>query len=313
MAVLAMFKENSDHPYDFRPRLIMLASVGALVSAAILVLIKSYGYHVSGSAAMLASLIDSIIDVAVSFILFLAVRYSLKPADADHRHGHGKIEGIAALLQSAFMICAALFLAYEAYLKISDMTPVRDHHISIGISLIAIAMSIFVITLQKYTLSRAPSLLIQADKAHYKTDILLNISVIIALVMDAKTGMPWIDPVFALLVAGYFIWNAYFIGRSSLDMLMDRELPEQIREHILAIVAQYPEVYGMHDLRTRASGMAIHISFDVELNGDLSLSAGHDIVRRLEHGIIGHYPNAEILIHMDPLGDTADTRHSIDN
>ena len=308
-----MQRSNTHHPYDYRPRIIILASIGALLSSIFLVVIKSYAYNVSGSAVMLASLVDSIIDVAVSFILFLAVRYSLKPADSDHRHGHGKIEGIASLFQSAFMMCAALFLAYEAYHKFTQPYEVTAHHISIGVSLVAIAMSIFVVSLQKYALRRAPSLLIQADQAHYKTDILLNISVIITLYLELRVSATWIDPVFALLIAGYFIFNAYYIGRRSVDMLMDRELGEDIRNHIIHIVKEYQQVYGMHDLRTRASGMAIHISFDVELEPDLTLCQAHDIVRRLEHAILGHYPNAEILIHMDPLGDTEDTRHSLDN
>ena len=310
MADWLMVQGNSHHPYDYQPRFVIWASIGALGSAFILILIKSVGYSSSGSTAMLASLIDSIIDFAVSFVLFLAVRYSLKPADSDHRYGHGKIEGIAALFQSAFMICAAIFLIYEAYHKVKLPVEVTHHHISIGISLIAIALSIFVVTMQKYALMKAPSLLIEADKAHYKTDIALNISVILALLLDLKTDLRWIDPAFAALMALYFIYNAYRIGCNSINMLMDKELPHQIRAHILTLVHQYPQVHGVHDLRTRASGMAIHISFDVELNPDLSLREGHDIVRKLEHTLIGHYPNAEILIHMDPMDDIDDTRHN---
>jgi len=245
-------------------------------------------------------------------MLLFAVRLSLKPADEKHRHGHGKVEGIAALLQGAFMGGAGIFLAGEAFSRfVNPITP-TNHMVAITVALIAIVMSLAVVIVQKFVLARAPSLAIEADHAHYKTDIFLNGSVIIALLVNYYGGPAWLDASFALLIAGYFLLTAWEITSKSVDMLMDKELSEDVRQNIEKIVTAHPDVYGMHDLRTRMSGMNMHISFDVELEPDITLQKAHDIVRELDHALLKPYPNAEILIHMDPIGDTADPRHCVD-
>lgn len=293
------------------PRFALVASFSALVTVSILIVIKTYAYYVSDSAAILGTLTDSITDGAISLMMLFAVRYSLKPADKDHRHGHGKIEGIASLMQGAFMAGAGVFVCLEGFERFVHPVIVTNHMVGIIVAGIAIILSLIVVAVQKFTLRRAPSLAIEADKAHYKTDVMLNASVIVALGLDLYGGPIWLDPVFGLLIAGYFLWTAFHIVNSSVDMLMDKEMPIEIRKHIEEIVRQNLHVHGMHDLRTRKSGMQIHISFDVELYPELSLKQAHDIVRELDHAILEHYPNAEIIIHMDPIGDIADPRHSV--
>ena len=260
---------------------------------------------------MLGTLVDSVIDCAISLMMLFAVRLSLKPADEEHRYGHGKVEGIAALLQGAFLAGAGLFLTFEAFRRFLKPEELTDHAIAIAVAGMAIVFSLILVGVQKFALRRAPSLAIEADHAHYKTDILLNGSVIVALAIDVQGGPSWLDPAFALMIATYFLWSAWSISNKSLDMLMDRELPPSVRSKIESIVENFSEVHGMHDLRTRMSGMNMHISFDVELDPDLSLKKAHDIVRRLDHMILESYPNAEIIIHMDPIGDTDDPRHSV--
>jgi ferrous-iron efflux pump FieF len=293
------------------PRYALLASFWAVGTVAILILIKTYAYSRSDSAAMLGTLTDSITDAAISIMMLFAVRYSLKPADKDHRHGHGKIEGIAALMQGAFMAGAGVFLCFEATERFINPEIVRDHQIAMVVAAIAIFLSIILVIVQRFALSRAPSLAIEADHAHYKTDILLNGGVILALLIDFYNGPIWLDPAFALLIAVYFLRTAYKISMRSIDMLMDKEMSLQVRKHIEEIVQQNINVHGMHDLRTRQAGMRLHISFDVELYPELSLKVAHDIVRDLDHAILKHYPHAEIIIHMDPIGDTDDPRHTV--
>lgn len=293
------------------PRLALFASLWAVGTVTILIAIKAYAYYISDSAAMLGTLTDSVVDVAVSLMLLFAVRLSLKPADETHRHGHGKVEGIAALIQGAFMGGAGIFLAFEAFNRFLNPSVLTHHKMAIIVAIIAIIMSVFVVIIQKFVLARVDSLAIEADHAHYKTDIVLNGSVIIALLVDYYGGYGWLDPTFALLIAGYFMLTAWNISNKSIDMLMDKELSDGVRTHITQIVTTFKDVYGMHDLRTRMSGMNIHISFDVELEPTMSLQQAHDVVRRLDHAILEHYPNAEIIIHMDPVGDTADPRHSV--
>lgn len=297
--------------HKINPRFALLASYWAMATVILLIAIKTYAYSVSDSAAILGTLTDSVTDGAISLMMLFAVRYSLKPADADHRHGHGKIEGIAALMQGAFMAGAGVFLCFSAFDRFINPIMVTHHKMGMVVAGVTIILSLIVVMVQKFCLRRAPSLAIEADHAHYKTDIALNGTVILALVIGYYGGPVWVDPIFALLIASYFLLTAFQIVNHSVDMLMDKEMPVGTRRHIEEIVRQNIHVHGMHDLRTRRSGMQIYISFDVELYPDLSLRVAHDIVRDLDHAILEHYPHAEIIIHMDPIGDTADPRHSV--
>jgi ferrous-iron efflux pump FieF len=300
---------GSTHPIN--PRYALLASAWALGTVGILIAIKTYAYYLSGSAAMLGTLTDSVVDLAVSMMLLFAVRLSLKPADKQHRFGHGKVEGIAALMQGAFMAGAGIFLIFESTDRLIKPQELTHHKLTIIVALIAIALSFIVVWVQKFVLKRAPSLAIEADHAHYKTDIFLNGGVILAVGVSYYGGPIWLDPAIALLIAAYFLSTAWDITGKSLDMLMDKELPDDVRIQIEKIVEINKNIHGMHDLRTRMSGMDIHISFDVELDPSLTLQQAHDIVRDLDDEILKYYPNAEIIIHMDPIGDTSDPRHSV--
>lgn len=300
------------HSHPHKPEYALLASFCTVATVSVLISIKAYAYYFSGSTAMLGTLVDSVVDLAVSLMLLFAVRLSLKPADKDHRFGHGKVEGIAALLQGAFMGGAGIFLVFEAFGRFFKPVELVHHELAIAVAVIAICMSILILAVQKFALRRAPSLAIEADHGHYKTDISLNGSVIVALLADLYGGPSWLDPAFGLLIASYFLWVAWSVTNKSLAMLMDKELPDEMRYNIYRIVEHHKQIHGMHDLRTRMSGMNIYISFDVELDPELSLQEAHDIVRELDHAILEHYPNAEIIIHMDPIGDTADARHSVD-
>jgi len=304
-----MDKPDQQKSQQTKSAVILWGPYCALIGVSCLILLKSYAYYQSGSTAMLGTLVDSIVDLAVSFMLFFAVKISLKPADEDHRDGHGKAEAIASLLQGGFMIGAGIFLGFEATRKFLNPVDIENHGLAIAVAFCAVVVSFVIISVQKVVLARVQSLAVEADYQHYKTDIFLNLSVILALLIGLYGGPSWVDSALALGMAGYFLFTAFGIIENSVDMLMDRELPDDVREEIMSIVVADKDVYGLHDLRTRMSGMKMHISFDVELDPTISLQAAHDIVRGLDHAILAQYPNAEILIHMDPQGDTEDPRH----
>ncbi len=296
---------------EHNPRYALIASIFAVGTVSVLIVLKIIAYWLSGSTAVLSTLADSVVDVAVSLMMLLAVRYSLKPADEQHRHGHGKIEGVAALFQGPFMAAAALFIVFEAFHRFMDPQKVQDHALAIVVAITTIGMTAVLVSVQKYCLKKAPSLAIEADYAHYKTDIFLNIGVIAVLCADFLGAPLWFDPLMALCVALYFFVIAGRISMESLDMLMDKEVSFEHRRRIETIVNAHSETHGMHDLRTRRSGMTLHISFDVEMDPEMTLCQSHGVVRELEQEIIDLFPNAEVLIHVDPQGDTADTRHKV--
>lgn len=294
-----------------QPRLALVAGAASLVTVSVLIVAKAATVWATGSTSVLASLMDSILDASVSLMMFMAIRYSLKPADRDHRHGHGKIEGLAALFQALLIGAGALLLLVEAVRRFADPQPVTGFGVAIGVMLFTIAASVGLVMIQNYVLKRAPSLAVEADKAHYGNDIIINAGVIVAMIALHYGAPLWIDPLFAVVVALYLGKTVWEIGRKAIDMLLDRELPEMVRSEIKAMVNAHPGVLGMHDLRTSQSGMKIFISFDIEVDADLSLLDAHNIARDTERELLQRFANADILIHVDPHNDTEDSRHSV--
>ncbi len=278
----------------------------------VLIVIKLWAYIDNSSVSVLASLIDSIVDAGASLIMFMAIRYSLKPADVDHRHGHGKAEGLAAMFQAAFIAGAGLFLFLEAIRHFASPVAYNDTSLAIMVMAVSAFLSFGLTCAQSYILRSAPSVAIEADRAHYYTDIAVNLGTI-AVLLALKNGAPaWLDPLFGIIVVFYFGLTARNIAGKGLDMLLDRELPGGVREQITNKVLSHQHVLGMHDLRTHKSGMRVFISFDMELDPSLLLYNAHEIVREVEHELLIDFPQAEILIHVDPYGDTHDTRHHVE-
>ena len=289
----------------------LLAGGLALGTVAILITIKAWAYIDNGSVSVLASLIDSIVDAGASLIMFLAIKYSLKPADSEHRYGHGKIEGLAALFQAAFIAGAGIFLLLESLSRFASPVAFNDTARAVTVMIISTVISFALIAVQTFILRSAPSLAVESDRAHYSTDVVVNLGVIGVLIALQNGAPGWVDPLFGVVLALYLALTVKNIAGKGLDMLLDRELPGAARELITSKVLSHQYVLGMHDLRTHKSGMRVFMSFDIELDPSLLLYNAHEIVREVEHEILIDFPHAEILIHVDPYGDTHDTRHHV--
>ncbi len=285
--------------------------IAAIVAALSMVVIKAIAYILSGSSSILASLIDSVTDTAVSLITVFSIRYSMKPADEDHRHGHGKIEGVSALFQGAMLAGAALFLTLDAIRTFIRPTEITHHQFSGGMIILCIVITFILILYQNHVMKKSKSLAIEADKAHYTGDLFMNLGVLAVIVLDVFNAPHWLDPLFALCVAGLLANSATEVSSKAIDMLMDRELPEEEREEIMAMICKHKDVLDVHDLRTNKSGMNVFISFDIDLEPNLSLKQAHDIARDVELALLERFVNAEIMIHMDPHGSEMDTRHKV--
>lgn len=305
---------NKDHisdPIEAAPRYALFAARWAVGTVLILIIIKSYAYAMSGSVALLGTLVDSLTDGGISLMMLLAVRFSMKPADAEHRYGHGKVEGLAAMFQAAFLAGASVFLVLESLQRLASPQAVEHHLLGISVAGISIILSLIVVAVQNFAIKYSQSLAVAADRSHYMSDLLLNGGVIVALAVNMQGGPLWVDTLCGILIAGYIAFTAAKIGKDAGDMLMDRELGDDVRGQIKEIVRAHKSVLGMHDLRTRRIGMYIHISFDIEADPELSLRDAHAISRDLEEEIVKAFPNADILIHIDPHGDTYDVRHRV--
>jgi ferrous-iron efflux pump FieF len=155
---------------------------------------------------------------------------------------------------------------------------------------------------QRHVVRKTGSIAVNADSAHYATDILTNAGVIVALILAAGFKMEMADPVIAVLVAGFLLFSAWRVFRQSYDQLMDRELPDEARAKVRSIVMAHGEVRNMHDLRTRASGINTFIQFHIELDPDISLMRAHEVSDQVEHDVCAAFPHAEVIIHQDPAG-----------
>lgn len=296
--VEAVSERNDDHA----GRLMRRATAASVAVASLLIGIKIVAWLWTDSVSLLSSLIDSAMDVIASLVNYFAVRHALQPADREHRFGHGKAEPLAALGQAAFITGSGLFLAFAAVRRLIVPQPIEHGGLGIGVMVFSIAATGLLVLYQRYVIRKTKSTVVRADSLHYTMDVLVNGSVIVALLLSWRLGWHHADPIFAIGIAGYIVYSAWSIARRALDQLMDRELPDADRERIKAIVTAHPQVASMHDLRTRAAGLSTFIQLHIEMDGTLPLARAHGISDEVEAAIRDAFPNAEVIIHSDPEG-----------
>ena len=280
-------------------RLLRLATRASVAVASLLIVTKAIAWWLSGSISMLAGLTDSLLDGVTSFLNLLAVHYALRPADDDHRYGHGKAESLAGMAQALFIGVSAVLIAVQAVERLKNPEPVGAPWIGIGVIVFSLLMTVALLVLQHRVIKATGSNAVRADSLHYRSDLMLNGSLLLALVL-ASVGFPQLDAWFGLGIAVYILWSAIQIGRESFAVLMDQELPSDVSENMLKLACSVPGVLGAHDLRTRISGNIWFVQFHLELPGELTLSAAHILCDRAADAITKVYPRAEVLVHADP-------------
>lgn len=281
-------------------RLTQRAAVASSSVAIALIVMKTGGWWITGSVAMLSSLVDSLLDAALSLLTLGAVHKAAKPADREHRWGHGKAESVAALAQGAFIGGSAALVLVECGRRLIDPSPVREEIFGIAVSVIAIVAGVALVAYQTRIVRATRSDAIAADRAHYGSDLAINGGVIASLLLAGYGGLWWIDPLIGAGIAGWMGWNAYGIGRRAIDTLMDHELPDEERTRIRDIALSDPDVHGIRDLRTRRSGADTFIQMILLVDGELTVSEAHRVVDRVERQVCAAYPSVEVLIHEEP-------------
>jgi len=280
-------------------RLMRLATFAALATALSLALAKAIAWWLSGSVSLLAGLTDSLLDGAASLLNLLAVHYALRPADDDHRYGHGKAEALAGLGQALFIGASALLVGVHAIDRLQEPRPIAATSLGIGVMLLSLLMTIALLLFQRHVVRLTGSTAIRADSLHYRSDLLLNSSILLALLL-ARYGWPQMDALFGMGIALYIFWSATQIVREAAAVLMDQELDPLISARMHALACAVPGVLGAHDLRTRISGTRWFVQLHLELPGELSLAHAHALCEQVEAAIHAEYPRAEVLVHADP-------------
>jgi len=278
------------------------AALASVSVAALLIAAKAAAWLATGSVSMLSTLVDSMLDLAASLLNLLAIRQAAVPPDREHRFGHGKAEPLAGLGQAAFIGGSGVFLLFEAGRRLMTPVPIENGSVGLIVMLFSIALTLGLVTYQKWVIRRTGSIAIGADSLHYTSDLLVNLGVIAALILGSQFGWTRADPLIALGVSLFILISAWQVISGSLNLLMDRELPETDRQRIAAIVSEHDGVRSMHDLRTRSSGTQTFIQLHLELDPELSLAEAHRISDEVMARIEEAFPDAEVLIHEDPFG-----------
>lgn len=287
-----------------RAALTTRAALASISMAIILIGLKVWAALQTSSMAMLGSLADSGLDLVASLVVLAGVRVAAQPADHEHRFGHGKAEALASLVQVILITLSALFIAFRAVQRLLSGAPTEQAELGIGVSLAAMALTMLLITYQRHVVRKTGSLAIGTDRLHYASDLLLNSSVILALVLDQYAGLRGSDAVFGLLIAIWLAYGAWRASTHAINQLMDREWPEEDRQRFLTACQDYPELAGLHDFRTRTSGNHQFAQFHVWVPADWTVRQAHDRMDQVEEALQKRFPGTEILIHLDPEGHT---------
>jgi ferrous-iron efflux pump FieF len=285
-----------------RARLTRGAAFASTATALFLGALKLWAAWETGSTAMLGSLADTALDFVASLAMLVGVWVAARPADESYKFGHGKAESLAAMVQVILIVLSAGALAFRALLRLVEGGRTQAAEEGIAVSLIAILATFALLAWQRYVIRRTGSVAIRADNVHYKSDLLLNLAVIAALVIDQHFGFAQADPLFGLAIACWLLWGAWRASTEAIEQLMDREWPEEKRLRFIECAARHPELSRLHDLRTRTSGYHDFAQFHVDLPAGMTVGAAHAIIERVEQDLCREFPGLELLIHIDPAG-----------
>jgi ferrous-iron efflux pump FieF len=287
---------------DERARLTRSAAFASIAMALFLALLKGWAVWRTGSTAMLGSLADTGLDLVASLATLTGVWIAAAPPDAEHRFGHGKAEALAAMVQVILIALSATAIAFRAVVRLAEGGETRAAGDGIVVSLVAIVATFALLAWQRHVIRRTGSIAIRTDNLHYQSDLLLNMAVIAALVLDQYLGLARADPLFGLAIAGWLLWGAWRASTEAVDHLMDKEWPEEKRLRFVEHAARHPELSKLHDLRTRTSGNQDFVQFHVDLPASMSVGEAHDVIERVEKDLCAAFPGIELLIHIDPEG-----------
>ncbi len=285
-------------------RLNLSAGIASVAVALTLVGMKLWALGETGALSVAASLIDSALDLMISLGGLAAIAYAAKPADEDHAFGHTSAEDLAALGQSAFILVSSGVIAWAAVRRLLDDAPPALAGETRGMAVMAVSIlfTAALVLWQRRVARRTGNRVVAADSLHYIGDLIPNIGAILSLWASVQFGLVQVESVVALGAAAMLAVGAVRIGKGALDALMDRRADPELIARIEQIAATWPGVHGYHDLKTRTAGSRVFVNLHIELDGDQRLEDAHAIGAGLRRAILSAVPEADVIIHKDPVG-----------
>ncbi|MBC5851680.1 CDF family cation-efflux transporter FieF [Vibrio metschnikovii] len=280
-------------------RLVTLAAWTATIVASGLLIVKIAAWWVTGSVSLLASVVDSLLDIAASVVNLIVIRYALQPADREHTFGHGKAESLAALAQAMFISGSACFLLLNGVERFFRPHELQSPEYGIYVSVFALLVTFGLVSFQRYVVKKTNSQAIAADSLHYQTDLYMNAAIILAL------GLSWLgfkqaDAIFAIGIGLYILYSAIGMAYQAVQTLLDRKLPDDELAQIRVACLSVNGVLGVHQLRTRMAGPVRFIQLHLELDDHIPLIEAHRISDQVEEKLRHLFPGADVIIHQDP-------------
>ncbi len=278
------------------------ATIISSLVASLLICVKFIVGILSGSVAILASAIDSLLDLCISLFNLYAITKSEQPANSSFNYGKGKIESLAAVIEGSIISASGAFILYESFKKLILGSELNYLTYSVWVMVFSIIITTLLVLYLNFVAKKSNNLVIKSDALHYKTDILSNLSVLVALVMIYFTGFNELDALFGIGIGIYIIYSAWTLLKSGVLILLDRALDANIIQSIEKILNSAP-INSYHDLKTRQSGETYFLEVHLVFNAEISLLEAHDIADSIEKQIKALEGSWIVITHLDPEDD----------
>ncbi len=287
--------------------LIKTASFLSVLVAILIMIVKIYGWTITSAQSLLASFVDSLLDVVSSLINLLAVTISFIPPDDEYRFGRNKYEDLAIFSQSVMLFFSCIFAIFTACKSLYLKETIDNLHEGIKVMLFSTLLTIFLLIYQTYVVWKTKSPVVFLDRIHYSSDVLANLFVMGSLYF---TQYFWfLDPLVGIGISLYVVYFTFDLSKNSIHNLIDKEFSKKEKQKIVNAVSKNKFVTGMHELKTRSAGSKLFIQFHIEMDGNLSLYRAHEISDDITQELKLIFPSAEILIHQDPKGIEKDVKY----
>jgi cation diffusion facilitator family transporter len=277
------------------------ASVVSIAVAVGLATIKLIIALASGSMAVLASAIDSLLDILMSGVNFLGIRHAEQPADQSHPFGHGKFETMATLFQALIITASGSLIIFESTRRLLNGIVLQKLDQGAGILAFSALISWIVARYLKKTAKATDSSALEADALHFSMDIYTNLALLVGLLLIHWFDIPWLDPLLSILVGIYILYEALRLVRHSMADVLDQELPADMQQEIRALIETHQGDLGSyHGLRTRRAGSRKLMDFHLEVCKHMTVEDAHNIADQLETQIEKNFIGADVTIHIEP-------------
>jgi len=283
------------------------ASLFAIISAAILALSKFAVGLISGSMAVAASGLDSLLDVFMSGVNFFAIKKAAKPADIDHQYGHGKAADIAAVIQSFVIIFSGITIFHNVADKFLRKEVITYSIFDLGVMILSLAFSAVISTVLRRIGNKTGSNPLKADALHYTSDLYSNSAAIAAIIITYYTNITYFDYLFAIITGFIIIFSAIKILKTGFLGLMDTRIPEPVEKEIEGIIEKTPYPYaGYHKFRSRFAGNKKYVDFHLKICRKANIDESHKLASEIEHELENSIDTIDVVIHIEPCSYDCD-------